>query len=274
MAEIIEQDEELVLEEGEVIGDIEELGVSTTEEVSEEVTEVEETEEVEPHIPEKFRGKSIEDIVKAYEEAEKALGRKNNEVGELRKLTDEFLKQSLQLDQTHAESQKIEVDDLLEDPNKVIESALSSSPRLKELEDQLFQARVAEAQKGFEAKHPGGMEEIVSPEVQAWINASPVRARLFNEAHQNYDFGIADELLTMYKEVQGVKVGEAQGKQKAKRDKALKEGTVEKGSSGQAPKKIYKRQDLMKMMMTNREAYDDPNFQAELVKAYSEGRVR
>jgi len=30
----------------------------------------------------------------------------------------------------------------------------------------------------------------------------------------------------------------------------------------------------MKMMMTNREAYDNPAFQAELVRAYEEGRVR
>jgi hypothetical protein len=118
------------------------------------------------------------------------------------------------------------------------------------------------------------MDKIVSTEVQDWIKASPVRQRLFMEAHQNYDFGIADELLTMYEELQGNKVEEAQGKQKAKRDEALKNAAVEKGSTGQSPKKVYKRSDLMRMMTSNREAYDDPAFQAELLKAYSEGRVR
>lgn len=276
MAEIIEQDEEVVLEEGEELGSLDDLAAGTPV-VEEEPQAVEEEEVEEVHIPEKFKGKSIEDVIRAYEEAEKALGRKNNEVGELRKLTDEFLKQSLQLNETPsaaAEGSKIEVDDLLEDPNKALETALNSSPRLRQLEEQLIAAQRVEQQKQFEAKHPGGMEQIVSPEVQNWIAASNVRQRLFMEAHQNYDYDLAGELLEMYNREQGVKVQGAQEKQKANRDKALKEGAVEKGGTGQAPKKIFKRTDLMKMMMTNRDAYDDPAFQAELTKAYQENRVR
>ena len=277
MAEILEQDEELTLAEGEEIGELGELG-ATPSEPEEPAVEEPQVEEVEAHIPEKFRGKSLEDVIQSYEEVEKALGRKNNEVGELRKLTDDFLKQSLQLNETDtapaASSKKIEVDDLLDDPNKAIEAALSNNPRLQKLEQQLVEAKREEAKRGFDAKHPDGMELVQTPEFQNWVAASPTRYKLFMDANNNYDYDLADELLATYKELQGVRVEEAKGKQQAKRDKALKDAATEKGSTGQSPKKIYRRSDLMKMMMNNREAYDDPNFQAELSRAYQENRVR
>ena len=49
----------------------------------------------EEKLPEKFRGKSVESIVSSYENLEKELGRKGQEIGELRQLTDNILKQQL-----------------------------------------------------------------------------------------------------------------------------------------------------------------------------------
>ena len=46
-------------------------------------------------IPEKYKGKSLEDIVKMHQEAEKLIGRQAQEVGEVRRLADELLKQQL-----------------------------------------------------------------------------------------------------------------------------------------------------------------------------------
>jgi len=80
--------------------------------------------------------------------------------------------------------------------------------------------------------------------------------------------------LDLYKEIYSTKIAEAKGEQKAAREKALKAATVEKGSTGQSSKKIFKREELMNMIKYNREKYNDPAFQAELVKAYAEGRVR
>lgn len=275
MTDNIEQNAETLTGEEEY-GNIEDLITEPDEELSSEENS-DDGEVTTPELPEKFQGKSIEDVVKSYEEVEKALGRKNNEVGELRKLTDEFLRQSLQPDTGGSPAQavtEVGVDELLEDPNKTINDAVSNNPRLKQLEEQLLNAQRVEGQKGFEAKHPGGMDRIVSSEVQEWINASPVRQKLFAEAHANYDFGIADELLSTYESIHGVKVEEAKGKQKAKRDQALKDAATEKGSTGQSSKKIFKRTDLMKMMVNNRKAYDSPSFQAKLAQAYQEGRVR
>ena len=42
-------------------------------------------------IPDKFSGKSVEDIVKSYQNLEQELGRKSQEIGELRQLSDSCL---------------------------------------------------------------------------------------------------------------------------------------------------------------------------------------
>ena len=58
-------------------------------------TEIQEGQSQEPELPSKFKGKSITDIVSSYENLEKELGRKGQEIGELRQLTDQILKQQL-----------------------------------------------------------------------------------------------------------------------------------------------------------------------------------
>jgi len=65
--------------------------VETPEEETLEAQEVE-TEEPTSEIPDKFAGKSVEDIVKSYQNLEQELGRKSQEIGELRQLSDSFLK--------------------------------------------------------------------------------------------------------------------------------------------------------------------------------------
>jgi hypothetical protein len=277
MAEILEQEEELVLGDDEEVGNLEELSTPPQEPEEELEEKVIEEDKVATHIPDKFKDKSLEDVIHSYEELERAMGRKNNEVGELRKLTDEFLKQSLNSNAGEKQDSApatLEMDDLLDDPNKAINEAINSNPRLKQLEEQLAEARRAESQKWFESKHPDGQEIVASPEFQDWVSQSIIRQKLLIEANNNYDYNMADELLSTYKELKGVKAKEVSAESKAKREKALKDAAVETGSTGQAPKKIYKRADLMKMMTYNRDAYDDPVFQAELAKAYKEGRVR
>ncbi len=44
-------------------------------------------------IPSKYQNKSLEEIVKMHQEAEKLIGRQAQEVGEVRKLADELIKQ-------------------------------------------------------------------------------------------------------------------------------------------------------------------------------------
>ena len=45
----------------------------------------------EPTVPEKYQGKSLEQVVQMHQEAEKLLGRQSSEVGELRKVVDDYI---------------------------------------------------------------------------------------------------------------------------------------------------------------------------------------
>lgn len=276
MAEIIDQ-RDPELQDGEEFGNIEELGVAPEPEIEELEDSLgeEEITTTEPEIPAKFKGKSIEDIVHSYTELEREYGRRSNEVGELRKLTDEILKSSLQVDTGGTTAKKkTEVDDLLENPDQVIEDVVSNSPKLKQLEEQLINARREEARKGFEAKHPNAYDIVQDTTFQKWVAASPVRQQMFLDAHQNYNYEVASELIGLYEQVVQTEANTVKEDRKAKRSQSLKDATTEKGSSGQSSKKIFRRTDVLKMIRTNPKKYNDPAFQAELAAAYQEGRVR
>ena len=64
----------------------------------EEETQQETQEASEPSedaIPDKYQGKDISEVVRMHQEAEKLLGRQSSEVGELRKIVDDFVKTQL-----------------------------------------------------------------------------------------------------------------------------------------------------------------------------------
>ena len=57
--------------------------------------EIEEAKTTTQELPEKYRAKSLEEVVRMHQEAEKLIGKQAQEVGEVRKLADELLKQNL-----------------------------------------------------------------------------------------------------------------------------------------------------------------------------------
>ena len=83
----------------------------------------------------------------------------------------------------------------------------------------------------------------------------------------------ADELFSLWKERQNVVQQTAKVEQQARKQavKAASTGNA-RGSSESAPKKVYRRADIINLMKT------DPNryaaLQPEIMLAYQEGRVR
>ena len=261
-------DSEQFLEDS--LGSDEELGdMSVDEETSEEV--LDELEAQVSEVPSKFRDKSIDDVIKSYKELEKELGRKNNEVGELRNLTDDILKQQLEKP-TEVKENQIDLDDLLENPNAVVTRAIDDNPRLARLEEQLKQAQIIESKKGFENKHPDWQSTLESEDFKEWVTGSSIRKEMFNRANSKFDYEMADELFGLYKDVRGVKKEQAEEKAATKRKKALKNTSVEKGSTGEVSKKVYRRTDLIRLRATNPDRYNDMG--DEIMLAYQEGRVR
>ena len=143
----------------------------------EETTSLEPTQEVanpepevkqEPEIPEKYRGKSLEDIVKMHQESEKLIGRQAQEVGESRKLLDQYIKQQLEAKQDTQPSKAQEID-WFEDPAKAVNQAVENNPILKQLQEQQAQQAQVVAQQTIEKAHPDYLEVAASEDFAQWV---------------------------------------------------------------------------------------------------------
>ena len=126
-----------------VVVDTESPEVSAVEETVEQpiTDEVQTTEAVEaqaeaaPEVPDKFAGKTTDEIINSYQNLEKELGRKAQEVGELRKLSDSFLqaevsRQAQPNPQTET-SETLEEQtgpDFFDDPNAAVNQAIENHP--------------------------------------------------------------------------------------------------------------------------------------------------
>jgi hypothetical protein len=226
-------------------------------------------------VPEKYKGKNLEDIVKMHQEAEKLIGRQAQEVGEVRKLADELLKQTLsQKQQSQAQPQETQTQeiDFFEDPKKAVEKAVQNHPDVIAAKQAALQMKAMQTQQKLAAKHPDFVDVIKDGEFIEWVKASPLRLNMYAMADAQYDFTAADELLSTFKQIRGAKTQQTQeaGKQALKQN--LKAAAVDVSGTGESSKKVYRRADLIRLRMTDPSRYDA--LQDEIMAAYAEGRVK
>jgi hypothetical protein len=256
-------------QQGSTIPEPTEQTVDNTEEVANEV-----------EMPEKYKNKSLDEIVRMHQEAEKLIGRQAQEVGEVRKLADSLLKQQLEAKHDKQPEQAQEID-WFDDPQKAINQALESNPVLRQLqEQQAIQAQRA-ALDVIEKSHPDFVSVAQSEDFQQWVAESKVRQRLYNDAN-NYDADSALELLNNYKSLRGLKQQKEETSKAADealkktdsegRSKALKAAAVQQGGTGETGKPVYRRADLIRLRMQDPNRYE--SMADEILAAYAEGRVR
>lgn len=80
-------------------------------------------------IPDKYAGKSVQDIVRMHQEAEKLLGRQSAEVGDLRKVVDQYIQTQLTPAQANNHTQQEEPEDEIDffsDPEKAVQRAIDN----------------------------------------------------------------------------------------------------------------------------------------------------
>ena len=260
--------------------EVDELGKEEQQEPQAEVEEkptVEENPEVK--IPNKYQGKSVEDIVKMHQEAEKLIGKQAQEVGEVRKLADELLKRQLN-EKKAVETPQEEVDfsqRLYEDPEGAINEAVSKHPAVTQaiqqaesLKQQSVTARLRQEFSNFD-------EIIQDPEFFEWIKASPVRTKLYAEADGNYDYNSALELLSTWsllKPSQPKKTSNPELVSESKKgtQQDLKTVAVDSGSPAPSSRKTYRRADLINLRLRDPARYEAMH--DEILAAYAEGRVK
>ena len=234
-----------------------------------------EVEQVEEYVvPEKFQGKSIEDIVSSYTSLEKELGRKGQEIGELRKLSDDFLRTQVQSNQQNNPQSAEEETDFFEDPQAAIRREIDNHPKIKEAERANAARSQQDTMQQVQQQHPDAQEIVGSAEFQEWVSQSKIRQRTFNDAN-NYDYDSANELLSTWKERKLItKTNAVNNAQKETKKQALISGKSESRSSGDSigGKKIYRRSDLIRLKQTDPSRYE--SLGDEIYRAYAEGRVK
>jgi len=254
----------------------EEEPTETTEELTTDTVETPQEEEQpqEPEVPEKYRGKSVEDLVQMHQELEKFSGKQSTEVGELRKVVDDYIQTQLSNQQAPQQQQQEDDDvDFFVDPQSAVNRAIDNHPKIREAEAYTQQAKQQATLSQLKSKHPD-MESILQDASFAeWIKGSKVRTQLFVQADQGYDYDAADELFSLWKERASV------AQQTANVEKQARKNTLKSASTGNARgtaegtrKKVYRRADIIKLMRTDPERYQ--SLSDELLKAYAEGRVR
>ena len=268
MARIIEERQEVVDD-----NEVTDINAEPEQEAPVEEPTPEPTEQAEQDdLPEKYRGKSTAEIVRMHQEAEKLLGKQSGEVGELRKVVDDYIQTQLDTTAPTKENEQEEID-WFSEPQKAMEQAIANHPSVKKAEETAAANARATAMSQLQQRHPD-MEQIVqdSKFVQ-WIKDSKIRTQLFAQADRNYDYEAADELFSNWKQLQGV-VAQAATAEKDSRKQAVNKastGSV-KGTGEQKPKKIYRRSDIIKLMKEDPKRYLD--LSDEITKAYAENRVR
>ena len=253
----------------------EEDNVDTIENEAEE-TQLEEVEQPQeqPTVPEKYQGKSMEEVVQMHQEAEKLLGRQSSEVGELRKVVDDYI--SNQTPTQAPQQQHVEPEDDIDyftDPQGAVNRAIENHPKIREAEQYTAQYKKQSSLSTLQAKHSDMQQILGDPNFADWIKASKIRTQLFVQADQQYDADAADELFSLWKERKTVAHQTAKVEKQARKQtlKAASTGNA-RGSAEKTRKKVYRRSDIIKLMKNDPDRYQA--LSKEIMAAYAEGRVR
>jgi hypothetical protein len=213
---------------------------SLEQEVTQTTPEVK-AEEKTPEVPEKYRGKSLDDIVRMHQEAEKLIGKQAQEVGEVRKLADELLRQQLSSKVKEPEPSQEDEVDFFADPKEAVKRAVENHPSVKKANEVEQRFKAMDTVQKLQERHPDFQTVTNSPEFAEWVKASKVRTNLYLEADVT-------------------------------RQRDLKAASVDVGGTGEVAKKVYRRADLIRLKMQDPDRYNA--MQDEIYAAYSEGRVK
>jgi len=226
---------------------------------------------IESVIPDKYKDKSLTDIVKMHQEAEKMIGRQAQEVHEVRSLADQLLKRQLESDKQPEVESAPEVD-FFENPQDSIKRAIENNPAVLEAKQANLEFKRMKTAQQLASKHPDFGTIANDTGFQEWVKASPVRMSLYTKADAEFDFSSADELLSTYKEIKQVRSNNVQDAGKQQKAQALRAAGVDTGGSGEVTKKVYRRADLIRLKMTDPDRYEQ--LQPEIMSAYADGRVK
>ena len=228
-------------------------------------------EQMSDDIPDKYRGKQLSDIIKMHQEAEKLIGKQAQEVGEVRRLADDLIKQNLADKSQPIKEEEPEVD-FFENPQAAVRKTVDSHPDVLAARQAAMDFKKMQIQQKLAAEHPDFVQIVQDADFANWVKSSPVRIGLYAKADGEFDYDSANELLSTYKQLKGVKAKQTNDAGETQRKTNLKAASVDVGGTGESGKKVYRRADLIRLKMQDPNRYDA--LSDEIMTAYAEGRVK
>jgi hypothetical protein len=222
-------------------------------------------------LPDKYRDKSLDEIVRMHQEAEKLIGKQAQEVGEVRRLADELIKQNLGSRQQQTRQEEPEVD-FFENPQKAVQRTVDNHPDIMAARQATLEMKRSQVQQRLANQHPDFGEIAKDQDFANWVKSSPIRIKIFENADAGYDYDSANELLSTYKQLRNVKSKQVSDAGEVSRKQTLRAVGVDTGGSGESSKKVYRRADLIRLKMQDPSRYDA--LSDEIMQAYIEKRVR
>lgn len=222
----------------------------------------------EEEVPAQFKGKSIYEIAKYALDTEKALSRQGRELGDLRRLTDDFIKAQLKPPEPKEAPKSV---DFFENPQEAIRQAVANAPEVLEARQIALQARQEQSKQRFAQLHPDYGSILQEPEFMDWVKSSPVRMMLLRQANA-YDVDAGNELFSVYKSLKGRQAVEQSEEEKEKIEKTLKSASVDTGGSGEGSRKIFSRRAIREMQIRDPQKF--AKMRSQIDAAYREGRIK
>lgn len=229
----------------------------------------------EEKLPEKYRGKSIQDVVQMHQNAERAMHQKANELNDLEKRLLKGIDDAIdrQLGNDSKDKPIVSMEELLEDPQGAILKVVQSVNKQASSESEEVAPQVeVMTEEQFITKHEdheaiGGSEEFAN-----WLQAAPARLHKLTDALEKNDYGVADELLVSFKEVHP-EIAAKKKEADTEREEAEKtlSGTRSSRSSNKSKGQMIKESTIIKKMNSDPDWYVTNS--AEINQAYEDGRV-
>jgi len=232
----------------------------------------EEVAQEEPSLPEKYKNKSLQEVVQMHQEAEKLLGKQSSEVGELRSVVDDYIQTQLK-QQAPVQQQEEDDTDFFVDPQAAVNRAIDNHPKIQEANQVTQRYRKETALAELSKKHPEMETILKDANFAEWIKGSKIRTQLFVQADQAYDYDAADELLSLWKERASVAQQTVAVEKQARKQQVKSASTGNARGTGQTQrKKQYRRADIIKLMQPDPDRYSA--LSEGIFQAYAEGRVK
>lgn len=228
----------------------------------------------EEEIPDKYRGKSVSELVRMHQESEQKIGQQGNELGDLRKTVNALIEQNLNEAPKKEDGPAPAEDvDFFANPEEAVRKVIDNHPDIAEARRIKGEFTQKQAQEEIYRRHPDADSIFQEKGFQEWIQNNPHRQKQLVEANNNFDVDAGDALLRDYKEIKGAKQAETP-KETVTKASAKTADTGSVSNAGQARKggKVIYRSDIRELQRTNPRRYAE--MLPDIRKAYAEGRIR